>query len=809
MAKRITTRKRRSPAIDKSALNPGFEQNVKQNKKYAKAANRSEAFDFFRNAMARTGLDTPSLPQATEYVMERLSNDYWLLLTLYRNHWIARRIVDLPAQDMVRAWATLTCEIPPEDISKFDRTVARTYTPRTIQRCLEWAGLYGGAGALMAIRGHEDYLDEPLDLDDVNPGSYMGLIPFDRWVGIYPETNVADKYDRPLEWGEPGYYRVQGPDTGESFRVHSTRILKFCGPGVPTPELQAQNYWGISKLEPVFEDLRKRDNSSWAVLNLMMRANIIARVEPALEQLLSGLGTTQQALKMYQARMQAQNELLSNQSMLVMGKDASLESVSYSFAGMAEVMAQFQMDVAGAAGIPVTRLFGRTISGLGQSNDADERYYEERIAMDQNSDLRPALDKLYPVICMSEFGEVPDDLDFKFPSVRVLTEEEKADLTEKASAPILATYNSGLISARTTLRELKQISETTGVFSNITDEEIDAADDEPITPGEGEMPGEEGEEGGEGEESEPAKEGPEAKAGEKSLPNPQRMLKKASAGAEDSEPDEKKKWKEELQDLNAQIHKYTQRANGKKVKELEQKAAGLRNKIWGADAYPKDRLQRLKDVFNYIWKGGKDSSSEEINEIKKEIKELKAERKAKGLKAMSFMNGGHSPDSLRIATRLFALETKLKSFTKDHELHKSILWKGLRVDIENEAGSVRKGIGPDGIPWEVMLTQDYGYLHGTKGVDGDAIDCFIGPDPLAEFVYVIHTLAAPDFRLADEDKCMLNFANETDARAAFFANYSQPDFFGSLEKFTVWDFLEKVKSTKNKAKFISKLIDKS
>jgi len=162
-----------------------------------------------------------------------------------------------------------------------------------------------------------------------------------------------------------------------------------------------------------------------------------------------------------------------------------MQAVQYTFSGIGEVYAQFQMDVAGAANIPVTRLFGRTITGLGQSNDADERYYEEKIAQDQNQSLRPQLDKLYPVICMSEFGEVPDDLDFTFPSVRVLTEEEKADYTEKASAPILAAFNSGVTSHRTTLKELRQLSDQTNVFSNITDEDIDAADDQPMIPGEG------------------------------------------------------------------------------------------------------------------------------------------------------------------------------------------------------------------------------------------------------------------------------------------------------------------------------------
>jgi hypothetical protein len=43
----------------------------------------SVGFDYFRNLAARMGYGTPSLAEGTEYEMVRLSNDYWLMLTLY------------------------------------------------------------------------------------------------------------------------------------------------------------------------------------------------------------------------------------------------------------------------------------------------------------------------------------------------------------------------------------------------------------------------------------------------------------------------------------------------------------------------------------------------------------------------------------------------------------------------------------------------------------------------------------------------------------------------------------------------------
>jgi hypothetical protein len=272
-------------------------------------------------------------------------------------------------------------------------------------------------------------------------------------------------------------------------------------------------YWGISTLEVAYEELNKRNNASYAILALLFRAQVLAQRNPELAQMQSGLGMSQQALKNYLGRMEAQNQLLSNQSMMVLGKEGELFSVNYTFSGIGDVYAQFQMDVAGAAEYPVTRLFGRTVTGLGQTNDADERIYEEKIAQEQDGQLRPQLDKLYPVICMSEFGEVPDDLDFKFPSVRVLTEEEKAEMATKISAPNIAYYNSGIYGQKTALQEARENSEVTGFGTNITDEMIDKATDEVLLPGEGE----ESEEGA-------------------SKPNPARQEKELAGGAEDSAP---------------------------------------------------------------------------------------------------------------------------------------------------------------------------------------------------------------------------------------------------------------------------------
>lgn len=430
--------------------------------------------DAFTNAAARMGYGTPSLAEGTQYSMVRWSNDYWLMMTLYRNHWLARRIVETPPRDMVRAWPKLITDMQPKEEGQFNRMQARLGIRPRLAKSLKWAELFGGGAALMVIDGQENMLDEPLDLGRVQLGDFRGLIVFDRWSNITPSDEIGGDISRPLEFGEPLYYEVRNEGT-EAFRIHSSRILIFRGPDVPNPEHQAAMRWGISRLEIVLEELRKRDNASWSVLQLLFRAQIIGQRNPELAQLMSGLGVANGAAVAYQQRMAQQNELLSNQSMLILGKDGELFSHQFSFGGLSEVYQQFQLDVAGAAEQPVSRLFGRTITGLGQTGEGDEKVYEERIAMEQEEKMRPQLDKLYPVMMMSEFGDVDESFDLLFPSIRVPSAKEKAEQAQAVGTLIVNAFGSDLLTKREARTELRALGAETGIFTNLQDDDIDDA----------------------------------------------------------------------------------------------------------------------------------------------------------------------------------------------------------------------------------------------------------------------------------------------------------------------------------------------
>ena len=58
------------------------------------------------------------------------------------------------------------------------------------------------------------------------------------------------------------------------------------------------------------------------------------------------------------------------------------------------------------------------------------------------------------------------------------SDEQRTELAKSGTDIVVSTVNAGLISPRTALKELKQQSERTGVWTNITDADIEKASDE-------------------------------------------------------------------------------------------------------------------------------------------------------------------------------------------------------------------------------------------------------------------------------------------------------------------------------------------
>lgn len=108
---------------------------------------------------------------------------------------------------------------------------------------------------------------------------------------------------------------------------------------------------------------------------------------------------------------------------------------------------------------------------------------------------------------------------------------------------------------------------------------------------------------------------------------------------------------------------------------------------------------------------------------------------------------------------------------------------GLQIVIENKRGSIRRW--RDG---QTLMLYDYGFINGWLGKDGDELDVYLGPSLQSEAVYIVRQMKAPAFKEYDEDKVMLGFTSETQARVAYLAQYDDPRFFGGIRIMPIQEF---------------------
>lgn len=123
-------------------------------------------------------------------------------------------------------------------------------------------------------------------------------------------------------------------------------------------------------------------------------------------------------------------------------------------------------------------------------------------------------------------------------------------------------------------------------------------------------------------------------------------------------------------------------------------------------------------------------------------------------------------EELKVNTNPSEAQKEAGNYKKGH-----VKINGFDVSIEHPVGSVRSGKDASGKEWSQVMNNTYGYIRGTKGVDGDHIDVFLGPDMNSDMVYVVDQVNTDGS--FDEHKVMMGFSSLEDARSAYLSNYGE------------------------------------
>lgn len=341
----------------------------------------------------------------THYVAETIP--YSDLLAIYRGSWLAKAIVDYPAEDATRKWRFWRAEA--DQITKIERLEDKLRLQRRIYEALVASRLYGGAAIYINTGTAEQ--DRPLAVGE-EIKSLVVLTP----QSIRPADIVRDIDSE--YYGRSEYYTLQ--TDGRPVYIHASRLVVLYGAHIPQDPTLASR-WGDSVLQAAMDAVKNIDSTMANIASLVFEAKVDVF---SFEGFAGLLEQNQDDLVLRRLKLQAAMKGINGA--VVLDKMDSYDQKSATFSGLPEVVTKFMDNVSGAARIPVTRLYGRAAVGLSGSGDGDERVYFDRIGYLQSTEIGPAMALLDDCIVAQALGNRVDTIYYEWAPLRQLSEAERA-----------------------------------------------------------------------------------------------------------------------------------------------------------------------------------------------------------------------------------------------------------------------------------------------------------------------------------------------------------------------------------------------
>lgn len=311
----------------------------------------------------------------------------------YRGDWIARKVVNIPAQDATREWRTW--QIDRKDVETIEQAEEDLQVQTKVKKALQKARLYGGAGLLLGVDGAGP-MNVELDPEQVKEGSLKFVHAVSRW-----ELNAGS-----IEWditspyyGQPSYYTRSSAVGGDPMlRIHPSRVVRLLGNEVPDVHISIG--WGDSILQVVRDAIVAASTvvSNGAQLLNEMKMDVIKI--PGLSEYLA----QDEYSKNLSDRFALANMMKGMYNLLLLDKDEEWERLTTNLTGVPDLLKMYLLVASGAADIPVTRMLGQAPAGLNSTGDGDLRNYYDNVKDEQKNVIKPAMTLFDEVFIRSSLG---------------------------------------------------------------------------------------------------------------------------------------------------------------------------------------------------------------------------------------------------------------------------------------------------------------------------------------------------------------------------------------------------------------------
>lgn len=338
---------------------------------------------------------------------------------LYLGDGFARKIVDVPAEEMTRSGIRLE-DLEDDDLEGFvNARLDDLDAMRHFNDAVAWSRLHGGA---LMVFGLNDggMLDTPLT--PTNIASVEFLRVYDRWQATV-QTRVTDPMS--ADYGKPDIWLVSPVDGAQPYKVHNSRVWRFDGDRIPDQERTANLGWGVSALQACRDQLTRFGASHQHTAMILERAQQAIHKIPGMAELLKNpIGEAQ-----IKKRVDIVDMVRGILNTIVIDEKEGYDVITATLTGYSDILDRFAEALAGTSGIPVFKLMERTQGGLSNTDKGASDAWYARVEAWWNNTLRKPQDMLIQYLMISKVGEAPDyKLCMKPLSVLSATEQADVDL---------------------------------------------------------------------------------------------------------------------------------------------------------------------------------------------------------------------------------------------------------------------------------------------------------------------------------------------------------------------------------------------
>lgn len=354
-------------------------------------------------------------------------------------------MVRVMADEMVRNWIEVkSTDAGDKYVELMEDALVKYDIKRLIHKAVEHDATFGVAHIYADVGSSEEELANPLVLDKrvIKKGDEISFRCVDpTWV--YPAT-YNTLYPLRADFYKPSQWFVMGQT------VHESRFIDIVSRPVQQILKPSYNFGGLSLIQMMesyvcdWRDVKR--NVSAIVRTLRMRA-----LKTDMDARLQSPGEFDKRLKLF-------TQYQENLGIWAIDSAEDLLHQQTSLSDLSNLLSNYQDQLCIPARVTNLKLLGNAPAGLNASGESELETWHETISGMQESDIRRALENIFKIIQLAEFGEIKPEIYFEFRPLNELSDKEKAEINEIKVRTITTATEAMLINSeegRDALREIQ------------------------------------------------------------------------------------------------------------------------------------------------------------------------------------------------------------------------------------------------------------------------------------------------------------------------------------------------------------------